>query len=81
MPCPTGKNHITWFGNSTGESFCSIAGHEVPFDRARLKELYASHSAYQSAVTKSVSALVAQRFLTRQDGDKVIEEAKSAGVP
>ena len=25
----------TWFGNSTGASFCFIAGHEVPFDAAR----------------------------------------------
>ena len=23
----------TWFGNSTGPSFCRIAGHEVPFER------------------------------------------------
>ena len=27
----------TWFGNSTGASFCFIAGHEVPFDAARLQ--------------------------------------------
>ena len=27
----------TWFGNSTGASFCIIAGHEVPFDAARLQ--------------------------------------------
>jgi len=68
----------TWFGNSTGESFCGIAGHEVPFDAARLKELYPTPRAYADAVKKNVDALVDARFITRADGDDLIAEARKA---
>jgi hypothetical protein len=71
----------TWFGNSTGASFCSIAGHEVPFDKARLKVLYPTHDAYVRAVTNDVQRLVAERALTKEDGDALIAEAKGAAVP
>jgi hypothetical protein len=71
----------TWFGNSTGQSFCRIAGHEVPFDMARIRELYPTHAAYVQAVTKDVNDMVAQRWITRQDGDELIAEAKKADVP
>src|ERR1019366_7150985 len=66
----------TWFGNSTGASFCSIAGHEAPFDQARLRELYPTQAAYVRAVTDDVAKLVAQRVLTKEDGDDLIAEAK-----
>jgi hypothetical protein len=71
----------TWFGNSTGESFCRIAGHEVPFDTARVKDLYPTHSVYEHAVAEDVAKLVAARFLIREDGDDLIEAAKKADVP
>lgn len=66
----------TWNGNSTGESFCRIAGHEVPFDQAKLKSLYPSHDAYVQAVENSVHALVAQGFMVKADGEEVIQEAR-----
>jgi hypothetical protein len=71
----------TWFGNSTGASFCMIAGHEAAFDHARLKTLYASHAAYVDAVKKNVARLVAARYLVREDGDAILAEAAKAGVP
>lgn len=71
----------TWYGNSTGESFCRIAGHEVPFDAARLKELYPTHAAYVKAVSEDVSKLIAERFLIKQDGDEMIERAKKSAIP
>jgi len=71
----------TWFGNSTGESFCFIAGHEVPFDRAQLKKLYPDHKSYVSAVAKNVASLVSQRFITKADAKKLLEEAKKAEIP
>ena len=71
----------TWHGNSTGPSFCRIAGHEVPFDRERLRELYPSHDAYVDAVIESVRELVAGRFMVQEDGDVLIEEAMGADVP
>ncbi len=65
----------TWNGNSTGESFCRIAGHEIPFDNAKLKALYGSHSRYVEAVTRSVNELVAAGFIVKEDGEQVIQEA------
>lgn len=71
----------TWFGNSTGASFCRIAGHEVPFTEARLRELYRSHGAYVSAVAKDVNGLVRDRFITASDGVNLVKDAAKADVP
>jgi hypothetical protein len=71
----------TWYGNSTGESFCRIAGHEVPFEAARLKQLYPTHQDYVKAVEADVAKLVAQRFLMKADADEMIQDAKKAAVP
>jgi hypothetical protein len=71
----------TWFGNSTGASFCSIAGHEVPFDSARLRELYPSHGRYVAAVVRDTARLVAGRYVTAYDGLDLIREAAQAPVP
>jgi hypothetical protein len=71
----------TWFGSSTGESFCFIAGHEVPFDRAQLKKLYPNHKAYVNAVAKNLSSLVSERFVTRADANKLLAEAKRSEIP
>jgi hypothetical protein len=51
----------TWFGSSTGTSFCFIAGHEVPFDPARLKHLYPNHKAYEREVAAGVTRLNKER--------------------
>jgi hypothetical protein len=71
----------TWFGNSTGPSFCRIAGHESPFDSARVKELYPDHNTYQRLVEADVKRLVKQRWIIKADGDDLIAAAKSAPVP
>lgn len=71
----------TWFGNSTGASFCRIAGHETPFDAARLKNLYPDHQAYARRVADDVNRLVKERWIVRADGDALIEEARRASVP
>jgi hypothetical protein len=71
----------TWFGNSTGVSFCIIAGHEVPFDAARLQQLYPSHGAYVHAVVRDTARLVAGRYITGYDGLDLIREAAQADVP
>jgi len=70
----------TWFGTATGASFCFIAGYEVPFDQALIDELYPTHDAYVRAVRRSVRDLVADRFLTREDGKKLIKEAEDSDV-
>ena len=66
----------TWNGNSTGESFCRIAGHEKPFDAARIAELYPRPGDYAKAVAANVTALVAARFITEADGQSLIAEAR-----
>jgi hypothetical protein len=71
----------TWLGSSTGASFCFIAGHEVPFDRATLRALYPTHGAYVRAVARNVLELVGDRFLTGADGLNLILEAARADVP
>lgn len=70
-----------WAGNSTGPSFCRIAGHETAFDKAKLKSLYPTHEAYVSAVTHSVTANIKARFITPEDGQGLISEAKTAAAP
>jgi hypothetical protein len=71
----------TWTGSSTGGGFCFIVGHEVPFDHARLAQLYPSHRAYVRAVIRDTARLVGQRFLTLPDGIRLIQEAAAADVP
>ena len=71
----------TWYGSSTGASFCFIAGHEVPFSEERLRSLYPTHGAYVRAVVRDVGDLVARRYLTLADGLELIGEAVRADVP
>lgn len=70
-----------WNGNSTGESFCRIAGHEIPFSPEKLRQLYPTNGAYVSAVTANVSELVSAGFLLDEDGAEIIREAQHADVP
>lgn len=70
-----------WTGTSTGASFCFIAGHEIPLDRDRLKTLYPTHAAYVQKVRQNVLDLVAKRFIVREDGLELIEQAEKAGIP
>jgi len=62
----------TWIGNSTGESFCGIAGHELPFDATRMRELYPNPGSYARAFETSVEALVKARFITPEDGKDLV---------
>jgi len=49
----------------------------VPFDAAKIKELYPNHDAYVKAVKEDVAKLVKQRFLIREDGEDLIKAAQS----
>ena len=70
----------TWFASSTGASFCGIAGHEDRFKQARLDALYPSRGAYVSAVAQDVHGLVADRYLTRADGQQLIRDAAQTDI-
>jgi len=68
----------SWYGNSTGASFCFIAGHEVPFTAAQLAALYPTKADYIAKVDASVDSLVAQRVITEADGRYIKQEARYA---
>ena len=65
-----------WFGNSTGPSFCRIAGHEVPLDRIQVRSLYASADDYMRAFTTSAARLVVEGFLVQEDADELVADAR-----
>jgi hypothetical protein len=46
-----------------------------------LKALYPTHPAYVRAVRKNVAELINARFITREDGEKLVAEARRAKVP
>ena len=71
----------TWKGSSTGASFCFIAGHEIPFDNARLTQLYGNKGGYVQKVVESAGKLVADRFLTPRDSLEIIGEATRFNFP
>lgn len=71
----------TWNGASTGASFCFIAGHEIPFDQARLNQLYLNHGDYVQKVKASVLRLVQDRLLTPADALKLTREAALSQIP
>jgi len=71
----------TWNGNSTGLSFCRIAGHEIPLSASQLKDLYSTHKAYVGAVRTNIARLVAARLIVKEDGAALLKQAEAAAVP
>lgn len=65
----------------SGPGICELWGYREPFNSAQLKSLYSTHQQYVSKVRKSVAGLVAQRWLTPRDGDRIITAASAAPVP
>jgi hypothetical protein len=47
----------------------------VPVDRTVLKTIYPSPDDYLRAVTASVSRLVVEGFIVKEDGDELMAEA------
>jgi len=70
-----------WVGAKSGPFVCLFHGYKFPFDAARLRQMYGSHAGYVQAVRASVKALVAQRWLTAADGDRIVQEAGRADLP
>jgi hypothetical protein len=65
----------TYFTNSNGPGTCAELGHKTVFDSARFNALYGSPAKYADKVSKSVDALVRQRWFTESDGKKIKAEA------
>jgi Alpha/beta hydrolase domain len=66
----------TWYGTSTGASFCFIAGYEVPFSRTVLDRLYLSRGEYVRKVRADVRELQREGFLTASDAERLVREAR-----
>jgi hypothetical protein len=65
----------------SGPGICELWGYREPFSASQLKSLYPTHEVYVSKVRGSVADLVAARWLTRRDGDRIISAASAARVP
>jgi hypothetical protein len=46
-----------------------------------LKKLYPNHEAYVNSVARNLSSLVSQRFVTKAEAKRLMEEAKRASIP
>jgi len=77
LDVPTAHYHA----RMSGPGICELWGYREPFSAAQLKSLYPTHSDYLSKLRNSVTALVAARWLTSHDGDRIIAAAAAARVP
>lgn len=64
----------------TGSSFCAIFGTTVPYDAARLAELYPTHEDFVRRVRQSNDAAVRRGFLLREDADLIQAWAESSDI-
>jgi len=60
--------------NSPGPGTCREMGHPFTFDPSRLAELYGSEKSYASKVSKSIDALLKERWLTEGDARRLKTE-------
>jgi hypothetical protein len=68
----------TYFTNSPGPGTCREMGHKLPFDAARIIDLYGSRKNYASRFAEAVDRLVQERWLTAGDA-KRLKQALNAG--
>jgi hypothetical protein len=83
--------NVTAAGFNKGK-ICGLNGAFIPFAKTKaerlatgdprpsLEERYASHKAYVAAVKAATDQAVAERFLLREDADRLIAEAESSAV-
>jgi hypothetical protein len=87
--------YLGWNVTATGfyqGHMCGLNGGYIPFAKTKaermqagdprlsIEERYASHDAYVAAVKAAAEKLVGQRFLLREDADKLIAQAAASGV-
>jgi hypothetical protein len=81
VPTATYYGASTAVGPDTTPPTCTIVGHMVPFDHARLKKLYPTHADYVKRVSADVDRLMSERWITAADGQKIKSEASRAAIP
>ncbi len=60
--------------------FCFLFGHTLPFDAARLAELYPNHGTYVSQFVQSVNAAVDGGFILEADGEALKQGAAESSI-
>lgn len=81
VPTATYYGASTAAGRDTNPPTCTIVGHMVPFDHAHLAKLYPTHADYVRRVNADVDRLVAERWITAADGQRIKNEVSRARVP
>ncbi len=74
--CRSGPNQE----NNTGSGFCFLFGSFLPFDEAKLAELYPTHGNYVSQVTQAAKASVKAGFLLEEDAEQLRTEAAQSDI-
>ncbi|WP_369988330.1 alpha/beta hydrolase domain-containing protein [Streptosporangium sp. 'caverna'] len=74
VAAPTALNN----GDNSGESFCRLFGTHVPFDQARLKQLYHLRGLYVAAVVRADANNLRKGYLLPLDAAQNLKDA--AGV-
>ncbi|PYR84083.1 MAG: hypothetical protein DMG18_10730, partial [Acidobacteria bacterium] len=67
-----------YFTNSPGPGTCREIGHKVPFDTARIIELYGTRQAYMNLFRETADRLVKQRWLTEGDAKRIKQGLNSS---
>ncbi len=70
-----------YYPRMSGPGVCELWGFREPFGAVQLNSLYPTHEEYLSKVRASVADLVAARWLTSRDGERIITAASTARVP
>jgi hypothetical protein len=81
VPTATYYGASATVGPDTTPPTCTIVGHMVPFDHARLKKLYRTHADYVRRVSADVDRLISERWITAADGQRIKSQASRAPVP
>jgi hypothetical protein len=83
--------NVTAAGFDKGK-ICTLSGGFIPFAKTKaervstgdprlsLEERYASHERYVAAVKAAAEKAVAERFLLREDADRLVRQAEASGV-
>ena len=71
----------SYYSGSTGVDdytnfICGITGYKVPFEKEVIKKLYKTREEFLSKVNKMVDSLVRERFIIKEDGEKIKREAE-----
>lgn len=81
VPTATYYGASTAVGPDTVPPTCTIVGHMVPFDHARLEKLYPTHADYVKRVSADVERLVSERWITVADGQRIKSQARRTLIP